>query len=116
LTAEGHPRAIFSRAIERGNLAVAEITAREIGRISLMEALELTALIALKDRRRLSRVGARWVRRFLDEHPAATIQEVALAATALAALGGPGHDDAAVSLVALTERVTGVRRRSRLGS
>jgi hypothetical protein len=30
LTAQGHPRAIFKRAIERGNLLVAEVTAREL--------------------------------------------------------------------------------------
>jgi hypothetical protein len=60
VTAEGHPRAIFNRAIERGNLAVAEVTVREIGRISLAEALELTALVARRDPGRmavLERVG-----------------------------------------------------------
>jgi hypothetical protein len=31
LTAQRHPRAIFKRAIERGNVLVAEATAREIG-------------------------------------------------------------------------------------
>jgi hypothetical protein len=35
LTAQGHPRATFLRAIERGNLLVAETTAREIGRLAL---------------------------------------------------------------------------------
>jgi transposase InsO family protein len=46
LTAQGHPRTTFNRAIERGNLLVAEATAREIGKVSLGEALELVALIA----------------------------------------------------------------------
>jgi hypothetical protein len=32
LTAQGHPRAVFTRAIERGNLLVAEPTAREMGK------------------------------------------------------------------------------------
>ena len=49
MTAQGHPRAIYQRAIERGNLAVAETTLREFGRPSLSELLELTALIAQKD-------------------------------------------------------------------
>jgi NAD(P)H-dependent FMN reductase len=78
---------------------------REMGRVSLGEALELTALIALKDPRRRSRAAARWLGRLLEEHPRATIEELALAAAALAALGGPGHDDAAASLVALASRV-----------
>ena len=41
MTAPGHPRAIFRRAIERGNLLVAETTAREIGRVTLVELLIL---------------------------------------------------------------------------
>jgi hypothetical protein len=39
VTAQGHPRVIFKRAIERGNVVIAEATARELGRISLEEAL-----------------------------------------------------------------------------
>jgi hypothetical protein len=49
----------FGRGIERGNLVVAEVTVREIGRISLVDALEWTALIALKESRRHGRAGAR---------------------------------------------------------
>ena len=109
MTAQGHPRAIFKRACERGNLLIAETTAREIGRISLQEALWLTALIALKDPRRRPRVAARWLQRFLEEHPSATIEEVLLAAGALAALGGPGHEDAAAALISMTDRVTAPR-------
>jgi hypothetical protein len=44
VTAQGHPRTIFKRAIERSNVAIAEATAREVGRLSLDEALALTAL------------------------------------------------------------------------
>jgi hypothetical protein len=43
--------------IERGNLLVAETTLRETGRVTLVEALQLTALIAVKDPRRHARVG-----------------------------------------------------------
>jgi hypothetical protein len=49
LTAQGHPRAIFSRAIERGNLVIAEATAREIGGLTLEEALRLLFLYAEHD-------------------------------------------------------------------
>lgn len=34
MTAQGHPRAIFGRAIRNGNLVVAEMTARALGKIS----------------------------------------------------------------------------------
>jgi hypothetical protein len=46
LTAQGSPRSIFQRAIEHGNVTVAEATARELGRITLAESLALTALVA----------------------------------------------------------------------
>jgi len=39
---------VFHRAIEHGNLLVAEMTIREIGVVALDEALELTALMASK--------------------------------------------------------------------
>jgi hypothetical protein len=67
LTAQGNPRTIFRRAIERGSLGVAEMTADEVGRLTLGEAL---------------------------------------ATAALAALGGPGHDEALAALSAMTERAT----------
>jgi hypothetical protein len=35
MTSDGYPRPIFKRAIERGNLVVAEVPAREIGRLTL---------------------------------------------------------------------------------
>jgi hypothetical protein len=75
VTAQGHPRATFYRAIERGQLAVAETTLREMGRITLIEALQLTALIAVKDPRRHARVSARWLARYLAANQGATIDE-----------------------------------------
>jgi hypothetical protein len=103
VTAEGHPRAIFNRAIERGNLVVAEMTAREIGRISLVEALELTALIALRDSGRHGRAGARWARRYLEEHPSAGLDDLALVVGCLSALGGTNHDAAITALRDMAE-------------
>jgi hypothetical protein len=59
-TSQGHPRTIFRRALERGNLVLAEVTAREIGRVTIAEALELTALVARKQPHRYGRFAARW--------------------------------------------------------
>ena len=98
MTAQGHPRATFNRAIERGNLLIAEATAREIGKVSLAEALELVALIAQHDPRRHGRAGARWTRRFLEEHTAAGLDDVSLIVGCLSALGGPRHDTALSAL------------------
>ena len=110
MTAQGHPRAIFKRAIEHGNVAVAEMTARELGRISLAESLALTALVVQKDPGRRSRYAVRWLRRLLEEDEHLTIKEATLAASALAGLGGRGHEQAYGSLLGLAERAT--RRRS----
>jgi hypothetical protein len=93
-TSQGRPRTVFKRALERGNLLVAEATAKEIGRISLAEALELTLLIAQKEPHRHPRVAARCLRRYLEEHPTATIEEAGLVASCLAALRSPTHDEA----------------------
>lgn len=107
MTAQGSPRAIFQRAIERGNLAVAETTLRvEIPRPTLVDLLELTALIALKEPQRHSRVAARWLQRWLEAHAFVTIHDAVLAATALQALGGRHHVQALSALRDLTEEAT----------
>jgi hypothetical protein len=46
VTSQGQPRTIFKRAVERKNLLLAEVTAREIGRVDLQEALSLVLLVA----------------------------------------------------------------------
>ena len=40
---------------------LAEVTAREIGRVTIAEALELTALVARKQPHRYGRFAARWL-------------------------------------------------------
>ena len=59
-----------------------------------------------KDQRRHERVAARWLLRLLEEDPALTIQEAALAASCLAALPGAGYLEAAQTLKAMAERAT----------
>jgi hypothetical protein len=107
VTAQGHPQSIFRRAIERGNLYVAEATLRtEIPRPSLVDLLELTALIAQKDPVRHARVAARWLQRWLDAFDDATIYDVSLAASALQALGSRHHVHALALLRALAEEAS----------
>ena len=78
MTAQGHPRRIFATAIERGNIVMAEATARELGRISLENALALTALVAEKDPKRRSRFAVRWLLRLLEEDESLTIEQAAV--------------------------------------
>lgn len=77
---------------------------REMGRVSLQKALELTALIALKEPHRRSRVAARWLLRFLEEHDTATIEEGVLAGSALTTLGTAGRNSAIAVLRDMTEK------------
>jgi hypothetical protein len=67
-------------------------------------------LIARKDPRRHPRVAARWLLRYLEECPDATIDEAAMVAACLTALAGDRHRDAALTLQAIAERATSRRR------
>jgi hypothetical protein len=83
MTSQGTPRGRFQRAIHSRHVQNAEIAAREMGGLSLADALLLCELLANTDPARYERAALRWLQRFIDERlPALT--EVALAATALA--------------------------------
>ena len=94
MTAQGHARTVFRRAIERGNYLIAVTTAREVGRLDLGEALELLNLIALHEPRLYDRAARRWLVRMLEERQDLTLVDVQLAAAALAALPTASHDGA----------------------
>jgi hypothetical protein len=55
---------------------LAEVTAREIGRVTIAEALELTALVARKQPDRYGRFAARWLCLYLEEHEKAPLEHV----------------------------------------
>jgi hypothetical protein len=93
----------------------AEATAKELPWLGLADALELTLLIARKDPRRHPRLAARWLLRYLEEDDDATIDELALAASCLAALTGNGYPEAAQALRDMAEKATRRRRGRSLG-
>jgi hypothetical protein len=95
---------------------MAEATARELGRISLEEALALTALVAEKEPERRSRFAVRWLRRLLDEDESLTVEEATMAASCLSALGGPSHEEAWGMLAAIAEKATRNARARRVAS
>ena len=68
--------------------------AKHLPQLGLLDALDLTVLVARKDPPRHPRVAARWLLRYLEEHPHATIEEAALAASTLAALTGVDYEEA----------------------
>jgi hypothetical protein len=106
LTSQGHPLTIFRRSIEVGNVVAAELAAREMRGLSLTDALDFTALVALRNRERSRRMAARWLQRWLDDTPGATIDDAVMVADCLAALGGTAHEAAALFLQAVSGRGT----------
>jgi hypothetical protein len=56
-SSQGRPHSISKRALQRGNVVAALAAARELQQLSLIDALELTILIARKDRPDIPCVG-----------------------------------------------------------
>jgi hypothetical protein len=67
MTSQGTARGRFARAVRRGHLHAAEMAAREMGGLSLEDALSLCALMADFDPERYERAALRWLQRFMDE-------------------------------------------------
>jgi hypothetical protein len=102
MTSQGHARTAFRRAIERGNVVVAEVRRAKSGQLDLSEALELTALVAQRDRERSRRFAVRWLQRWLEESKAPTVEDAVMVVCCLAALGGERHAEAVNSRRALS--------------
>jgi hypothetical protein len=85
MTSQGTPHGRFTCAIANGNLRGAEMAARELGSLTLDDALKLCVLLAERDLPRFDRAALRWLERFIAEQ-LPTLPEVALAAVALAEL------------------------------
>ncbi len=85
----GSAHAVFARSIHTRNVIAAEAAARELGHLSLADALDLTLLIGEKDPRRYPRAARRWLERFVVETQA-PLELVQLAAAALSA---PAHGE-----------------------
>jgi hypothetical protein len=80
MTSQGTPHGRFQRAIHSCNVQNAEMAAREMGGLSLADALMLCELLAKADPKRYERAALRWLQRFIDER-APPLAEVALAAS-----------------------------------
>jgi hypothetical protein len=82
MTSQGTPQGRFQRAIQRRHLNAAEMAAREMGGLSLADALLLCELLANTDPAGYERAALRWLERFIDER-LPPLTEVALAASVL---------------------------------
>lgn len=101
MTYEGSPYTRFRRAIEHSNLFEAEASARELGHISLKDALSLVLLYASQDDPRFDAAAVRWLARFAAERRGVRLAELQLAASALACLPGQRHERAEEALLRL---------------
>jgi hypothetical protein len=85
MTSQGTAQGRFQRAIHGRHVQAAEMAAREMGGLSLGDALSLCELLASVDPARYERAALRWLQRFIDER-LKPLAEVSLAASALAEL------------------------------
>ena len=78
---------------------LAEVTAREIGRVTIAEALELTAPVARKQPHRYGRFAARWLCLYLEEHEKATLEDVTLLVSSLRSLTTSNDQGSALAIL-----------------
>jgi hypothetical protein len=98
-------RADFQRAVERGNLLRAEAAARQLGRLSLTDALEFCDLLARQAPERFERAALRWHARWAAERKPSSFAEAQLALVCLQLLGsGSNRANALTMLRHLTKR------------
>jgi len=104
MTSQGSAHGRFTRAIQTRNLWAAEMSLRELGTVSLEDALGYLDLLAELKPEKLERAAVRWHGRLETEAPLLTLGESQLALAAIASLVG-GERDAITVLRRLLRRV-----------
>ena len=99
VTSQGSASARFQRACDRGQVLQAEMAAREMGRLSLMHALSLVLLYARTDSPKFEPAAVRWLARLALEGREVRLNDVQLAAAALACLRGRRRERAEKTLL-----------------
>ena len=101
VTSQGHPYAIFQRALERRNLIAAWTAASELQVVPLPDALALCLLVLDREPARFSRFALRWHARFCAETRGVGLEDGRLVLDLLAAVGGAEPQRAVRALRAL---------------
>jgi hypothetical protein len=91
MTSQGSAHGRFQRAIRRLHAVAAEIAAKEMGQLSLIDALTLVACYARTGSPKFERAAVRWLARISEER-GASLRDMRLAATRLEALRTKHHD------------------------
>jgi hypothetical protein len=105
MTSQGTPHGRFARAIQRRNLFQAELAIREMGTLSLIDALAYLDRLAEVKPKKLERAAVHWHGRLETEAATLTLAESQLALAALASLC-TGERDALTILRSLVRRVS----------
>jgi hypothetical protein len=87
VTSQGHPYAIFRRALERRNLPSAWAAATDLQVVSLADALALCLLVRDREPAKFTRFALRWHARFCAETPAVDLETGRLVLDLLTAIG-----------------------------
>jgi hypothetical protein len=85
------PHTDVSTAIQRRHVRAAEMAAREMGQLSLVDALALVACYARTGSPKFDQAAVRWLERLAAERET-SLRDIRLAAAALEALQTRQHD------------------------
>src|SRR5436190_19334322 len=83
-TSQGHMQHQFERALQRGAVLDAIAAGKQMGGLSLGNALALCVVLAERDPARFRRAAPRWLARLVDEADGVALEEAQLVAAALA--------------------------------
>ena len=92
MTSQGSAHGRFSRAVAQKNLRGAEMAAKELQPLSLLDALDYLVLLAELRPERAPAAALRWHGRLELESPTLTLSEATLALAALTELCAGGAD------------------------
>jgi hypothetical protein len=91
MTSQGSAHGRFQRALKRRHVVAAEMAAREMGQLSLLDALTLVACYARTGSPKFERGAVRWLARLAEEREA-SLRDMRIAASALEALQTKHHE------------------------
>ena len=94
VTLQGTAHGRFERFVRQGNVEMAEQAARELGQLSLRDALLLVALYARTGSPKFEPAAVKWLGRLAVEGRDVHLQDVLVAVAALAQLRGDRSDKA----------------------
>ena len=94
MTSQGTAHGRFQRAIQRRHVDAAEMAAREIGQLALVDALALVACYARTGSPKFEQAALRWLTRLITEKDQVGLRDAQIAVAALEALRTRYHDQA----------------------